>query len=255
MRLTRQSQPTSESAMRCLFDQFDQVKIINLPERTDRKAAVLAELSRIGFDEFGPRISFFEARRPPSPEQAPSGAARPNGALISHREAIREALAAGANSLLVLEDDIFFRSPTVAELDRILEAVTRNAWDVIYFGYLEPAENQLAGAALSEWSGRVIGGHFCGMNRRFMEQILEFMDGFGSPGADGVIVNPTHRDGAFNLFIEKNPDFRRLLAVPNLAIQRSSRTDLHQNRFYDQTPVFREIAGTIRAMRNRLRRR
>jgi len=240
--------------MKRLFDRFDQVKIINLPERTDRKAAVLEELARIGFENLGPRLSFFEARRPPS-EPSAAAAARPNGALISHREAIREALAAGANSLLVLEDDIFFRSSSEGDLNRIVDAVAAQAWDVIYFGYLEPTEKQLSGAPLSPWSGRVIGGHFCGMNRHFMEQILEFMDGFGFPGADGVVVNPTHRDGAFNLFVERNPDVKRFLAVPNLAIQRSSRTDLHQNRFYDRTPVLREIAGAFRALRNRLRRR
>lgn len=241
-------------AMRRLFDQFDQVRIINLPERTDRKAAVLRELAGIGITHFGPNISFYAAKRPPSGQDG-EGANRPNGALISHREAIRETLASGAKSLLVLEDDIFFRRREEAEIDAILAAMRAAPFDVIYLGYLEPAEEVLSGEPLAAFDGRVIGGHFCGMNRAFMERILAFMDGFGRPGPDGTICNPTHRDGAFNLFIEKNQDVIRKLAVPCLAIQRSSRTDLHENRYYDRTPILREALGIARALRNSMRRR
>lgn len=254
MRPCRRETPPADNAMRRLFDQFDQVRIINLPERADRKAAVIEELARIGIEDFGTRISFFEARRPPK-ESSARGQPRPNGALISHREVMREALTAGADTLLVLEDDIFFRSPPSNQTGAIEQAIRTTPWDVIYFGYLEPAESQLAGRPLADWSGRVIGGHFCGMNRRFMERIVVFMDGFGSPGPDGQILNPTHRDGAFNLFIEKNPDVTRRLAVPNLAVQRSSRTDLHQNRFYDRTPILRDAADLVRTLLNHFRRR
>ena len=240
--------------MKRIFDAFDQVRIINLPERADRQRAVEAELAAIGIDSIVAPISFFEGRRPSSEPDLP-GRFRPNGAQISHREVIREALAAGKNTLLVLEDDIFFRAQPAEKVSEIVAAMHTTPWDVIYFGYLEPNERQLTGGPLATWQGRVIGGHFCGMNRRFMEQILAFMDGFGSPGPDGETVSPTYRDGAFNLFVEKNPDFIRRLAVPNLAIQRSSRTDLHENQFYDRTPFLRESLGLIRALRNHLRRR
>lgn len=244
----------AEDAMKRLFDQFDQIRIINLPERTDRKAAVLRELAGIGMTHLGPNISFYAAKRPPS-GQGGEGVNRPNGALISHREAIREALASGAKSLLILEDDIFFRRRRETEIDAILTAMRSAPFDVIYFGYLEPAEEDLTGGPLAAFEGRVIGGHFCGMHRAFMERILAFMDGFGKPGPDGTSCNPTHRDGAFNLFVERNQDVIRKLAVPCLAIQRSSRTDLHENRYYDRAPILREALGIVRALRNSVRRR
>ena len=239
--------------MKRIFQEFDQVRIINLPERTDRRRAVLRELSAIGIGEVAPPISFFEARRPPS---AAPGAKGPNGALISHREVIRDALAAGAESLLILEDDIFFRRPSPDAIAAVLEAMRRESWDLLYCGYLDPAEADLTGrGALASWEGRVIGGHFCGMNRAFMARMVDFMDSFGLPGADGVITNPTHRDGAFNLFIERNPDVVRKLAVPCLAVQRSSRTDLHKNRFLDRTPIVREAVNSARAFYNQFRKR
>lgn len=242
--------------MRRLFVEFDQVRIINLPERTDRKAAVLSELAQIGIFDFGPRISFFAARRPPSAPDAQDQDKIPaNGALISHREVIREALQSGAKSLLILEDDVFFRRRENSAIEAVVSAMRTGPWDVIYFGYLEPGDGDLTGGPLAAWKGRVIGGHFCGMNRRFMERILAFIDGFGRPGPDGTICNPAHRDGAFNLFIEKNPDVIRKLAVPCLAIQRSSRTDLHRNRIYDRAPILRDLLGFARAMKNGVRRR
>lgn len=247
------SRPSGD-AMRRLFDQFAQIRIINLPERTDRKTAALRELAGIGITHLGPNISFYAAKRPPS-GQGRENASRPNGALISHREAIREALASGAKSLLILEDDIFFRRRKDAEIDAILAAMRSAPFDVIYFGYLKPGEDELDGEPLAAFDGRVIGGHFCGMNRAFMERILAFMDGFGRPGPDGTICNPAHRDGAFNLFIEKNQDVIRKLAVPCLAIQRSSRTDLHENRYYDRMPVLRGALRIARALRNTIRRR
>jgi hypothetical protein len=240
--------------MRRLFDEFDQVRIINLRERTDRKAAVLSELAQIGILDFGSRISFFAARRPPSAPDVQDNVPA-NGALISHREVIREALQSGANSLLILEDDVFFRRRENRAVGAIVSAMRTDPWDVIYFGYLEPDEGRRTDGPLAAWNGRVIGGHFCGMNRRFMERILAFMDGFGRPGLDGTTSNPVHRDGAFNLFIEKNPDVIRKLAVPCLAIQRSSRTDLHRNRIYDRAPILRGLLEVVRSIKNGVRRR
>ena len=45
-----------------LFDHFDQVRVINLKHRTDRRAQMLGELRRIGADN-DPRVAFFGACR------------------------------------------------------------------------------------------------------------------------------------------------------------------------------------------------
>jgi hypothetical protein len=231
---------------------FDEIRIINLPERTDRRRAVESELAALGLQELPGNMRFFDALRPPARTAGEQG---PNGALISHRELIREVLRTDAQSLLILEDDIFFRRPGDAAVNRILDAMRRTDWDVIYLGYLEPSESDLGAEPLAEWRGRVIGGHFCGMRRPFMERILAFMDAFGVPDAEGNILNPTHRDGAFNLFVERHPDVRRILANPCLAGQRSSRTDLHALGLVDRLPVLRDIASLLRDIRNRLRTR
>ena len=238
--------------MQRIFEFFDQVRIINLPERLDRRKAVERELAALGMARLPANTQFFSALRPAPRAPGESG---PNGALLSHREAIRQALAAGAQSLLILEDDVFFRRPGEQTIRATLAAMQAEPWDVIYLGYLEPEDSELAARPLAQWQGRVIGGHFCGMRRDFMERILGFMDGFGKADAAGEILNPTHRDGAFNLFVERHPEIRRVLANPCLAGQRSSRTDLHTLGMIDRTPLLRDAANMLRELRNGFRRR
>jgi len=235
-----------------IFERFEQVRIINLPERADRRRAVERELAAVGVREFPAHMRCFPALRPPP--RAP-GEQGPNGALLSHREAIRQALAEGAHSLLILEDDVFFRRPKSDVITRTLRAMEMEPWDLIYLGYLEPMDTQLEGTPLARWPGRVIGGHFCGMRRPFMEAILRFMDGFGAPDKSGEVLNPTHRDGAFNLFVERHPEFIRVLANPCLAGQRSSRTDLHTLGLADRLPGLRQATGVLRELKNRFSRR
>ena len=239
-----------------VFEQFDQVRIINLRERTDRKAGVLKELARIGFDKVAPPLSFYTAERP---AQVPEGDFAPKGSLISHREVIREALAAGARSLLVLEDDVFFAEPPASAVDDIIAAMGRTDWDIIYFGRLscdiEPAADRGDAGPLVPWRKGVIGGHFYGMTRPYMERILLFLDSLGKVELGMEDVRPSFRDGAFGLYAERNADVKQFLAAPNLALQRSSRTDLHKLALYDRIPGVRNFVGAVRNLRNAMRKR
>ncbi|MFQ5562360.1 MAG: hypothetical protein ACE5FO_02210 [Parvularculaceae bacterium] len=237
--------------MKRIFDEFEQVRIINLQERADRRRAVIRELARIGVEEIVPPISFYTARRLTLNDSFESG---PKGSLISHREAIREAVASGARNLLVLEDDVFFNEPHPGQIDAIINAIRERSWDIIYFGYLKPDDVSLNGP-LARWTGGTIGGHFYGMNRPYMEKMLAFMDSFGKAELGMETTNPSFRDGAFNLYFERNPELNRFLVAPSLARQRSSRTDLHRLSHFDRIPGLRDLTQMTRALRNFIRRR
>lgn len=238
-------------AMKRLFEEFDQVRIINLRERTDRRAGVLKELARIGLDEIAPPLSFYTAERP-APVAA--GEYAPKGSLISHREAIREALAAGAGSLLIIEDDVFFTDPPAGAVDDIIGAMRRTDWEIVYFGRL-PEEGEPSSAPLNLWPKGVIGGHFYGMTRGYMEKILAYLDSLGKPELGMGDMRPTFRDSAFGLYAEGHPDLKQYLAGPNLALQRSSRTDLHKLAVYDRIPGVKNLVGAARNLRNSMRKR
>ena len=59
-----------------------------------------------------------------------------------------------------------------------------------------------------------------------------------------------HVDGAYCWFRHAHPHFRTLLAVPELGYQRSSRTDIHDLRWFDRVPVAREAVAWLRQWRN-----
>jgi hypothetical protein len=59
-----------------------------------------------------------------------------------------------------------------------------------------------------------------------------------------------HVDGAYSMFRMRYPDRVTLMATPSLGSQRSSRSDIATNKWYDRTPVIREIASIARRGKN-----
>jgi hypothetical protein len=56
-------------------------------------------------------------------------------------------------------------------------------------------------------------------------------------------------DGGFNTFRRQNPDVTTLIAVPELGVQRSSRSDIASAKFFDRIPVLRDLADMARSVR------
>jgi hypothetical protein len=103
---------------------FDQVYCISLAERTDRRQTARREFERVGLLH---RVQFVIVDcHPINSEQ---------GIFESHMNCIRAGLAAGAQRILIFEDDVVFRgfSPTI--LDRAINFMSSNDdWDVFFFG-------------------------------------------------------------------------------------------------------------------------
>ena len=60
-----------------------------------------------------------------------------------------------------------------------------------------------------------------------------------------------HLDGAYQTFRERNPRLITLLASPSLGFQRSSRTDIHDLRWFDRTPLVSDAVEWVRGVKNR----
>src|SRR5689334_3561173 len=86
------------------FDIFDEVRIINLVDRDDRRREMSQQLERLG--GISGNASFFEAHRPVSRGEFPSIGAR--GCFESHLAVLSGARDSGAQTLLLLEDDFEF---------------------------------------------------------------------------------------------------------------------------------------------------
>jgi hypothetical protein len=116
---------------------FDQVRIINLPSRADRRQETESEFSANGFPGPASCGLFFPAIAPEDAAGFPNRGVR--GCYLSHLSILRQARDAGANRVLILEDDIaFVRDIASLGLQAVL-ALDEQAWDIAYFGHALPS--------------------------------------------------------------------------------------------------------------------
>lgn len=232
------------------LNHFEQVSIINLPERTDRKQETLQEFSRAGWDIDGTRVSFFPALRPETPDGFPTCGVR--GCFLSHMEVLRKARENRAATVLIMEDDIAFTrdideigTTVMAELDGI-------EWGFIYFGHDRPVKTNIP--RVEQISEPLLLAHFYAINGSCLERFLPFLEEILKRPAGHPDGGPMHYDGAISTFRIQNPDIPTYIVYPSLASQRSSRTDLHALSIFDRWSLLAPLTTTLRRAKNALKR-
>lgn len=204
---------------------FDQIRIINLPERTDRRRAMNRELRRVGLEN-DTRVSYFDAIRPDNAGSFSSIGAR--GCYASHKTLLKEADSLG-KSILILEDDCFFYpavdTPFVAP-----------RWDILYGGFT-------AANPFDVQRSDIQGAHMMGFSARGARLVSEYLENLTCEGIHPPI------DAAYVWFRRAFPDVPTMFASPQMAGQRASRSDIADLSWYDRLPVVRGAANMLRAMR------
>src|SRR5689334_15398282 len=141
-----------------LFDCFDRVVIINLPERKDRRRQMEHQLQLAGISP--DRVEFFPGIRPVVLRDWPSLGAQGN--FLSHYSVLRQACDRGAGSIAILEDDCDFE-PCFARVQRQLsEDLGRADWGIIQFGHRE--SNSAATSTGLRPSAARVAVHFYAVN-------------------------------------------------------------------------------------------
>ena len=227
-----------------LFDHFDRIRIVNLPHRTDRRAEMNAQLAKVGL--LGdPRVKFFAALsfRDPGPFLRRGS----HGAFKSHLTLLNEAASAN-QSILILQDDCDFLLPD-ALVYRLPEE-----WDVFYGGYA-------ASDPSNPRDSDIIGAHFMGFSARAAKAAATYLTAYlesdfppdpraaAESGFAPAIIPPI--DGALVWFRRAHPEIRTAFAM--LSVQRSSRSDIAEQSWFDRTPGIRELAGMARKIVRRIR--
>lgn len=214
-----------------MFEAFDIIRVINLPERTDRRREMMRELAALGLEN-DPRVAFFPAIKPADAGSFTSIGAR--GVYQSQLAILREAKTRGC-SVLILEDDCTF-SPIVRDFD------FGQGWDIFYGGYYAADPEKLA-------DSDIIGAHMMGFSAKGARAVCAYLDTLEFEGIHPPI------DGAYVRFRRVCPEVPTRFAVPPLANQRPSRSDIADLRFYDRLPLLRGIAGFARGAMRKLRAR
>lgn len=240
------------AAGRWITSDFDAVRIISLPTRKDRRRDMTRQLARIGLLPGRDNVAFFDAIRCTDKGEWPTLGAR--GCFLSHMTALKDARAAGARSVLLIEDDADFGPALLKAEDGVLEAIGAASWDVLYGGrQVADLRSRQPGLRVLDPSEHIVGAHFVAMRGAALDAVVPHLEALASRRRGDPLGGPMHVDGAYSRMREANPDLRSVLVEPDLAYQRSSRTDIHDLRMHDRIPLVSTAIAVARCLRNRVR--
>ena len=225
-----------------LFDQFERIWVVNLLHRKDRRAEMENQLAKVGL--LGdPRVKFFDALS--FEDAGPFRRTGSHGAFKSHLALLSKA----QGPILILQDDCDFLFPAVLDYE------LPSDWDIFYGGYVaSDPENPDA--------GDIIGAHFMGFSVRAAKAAASYLSAYlepdfppdprasREPGFDPAFRPPI--DGALVWFRRAHPELRTVFAL--LGIQRASRTDIGDQKWFDRLPLIRTLAELSRKSLRRWRR-
>jgi len=202
-----------------MFQLYQRIRIINLPERVDRRRDMTRELTRVGLagDD---RVAFFPAIRPA--DQGPFRSIGVHGVYLSHLTLLKEAAAAG-ESLLILEDDCDF-TDAVAD--------PRPPPDLLWGGY-------------AIYPSHIEGAHCMGFSAATTKLVANYLE-------DLLRTGPIDVDGAYIWFCRDHPAISVDACNPMIAVQRPSQSDISEARKFGSVP--KPLLSIGRALK-RIRRR
>ena len=236
-----------------LLEVFQQVYIINLPERADRRREIEGQLARIGLGTEHPSISFFKAVKPSEAGGWPSVGAK--GCFMSHLGVIDLAVENGLDRVLILEDDMDWSPRFIHAGLNALEEVDRKTWHFVHGG-LRSSNDRNAGPVLRALPSEtaMTQTHFIGLSAPAIASAAAYLKTIASRPPGHPEGGPMHVDGAYSWFRKSNPNLGAYYFEPEIAVQRASRTDIHCNKWYDVMPGFAQAAHWYRTLFNKIKR-
>jgi glycosyl transferase family 25 len=237
--------------MKQIFDYFDRTYIINLVDRTDRRQQVEQEFKSIGIHIPNDKIRYFSAQR--MTERGGFVDVGTRGNYDSHRAVLKLAVQDRLSNILVVEDDVSFRSIGNAFKDQLVAQLSRQEWDVVCLGYAKPDDKSLTGDTLQQLQTDFLGAQLYGVNQTFIPRMIDYMNDCETRKHGDPFGCPMPADGIYNQARRVLPDVRMLISGANLAHQRSSRTDVARPSIIDRAPLLRMFAPQIRNFKHRLR--
>lgn len=225
---------------------FDRIYVINLPYRSDRRKLIEQDLSAAGMPFTPGKVEIFPGIRPDSAGEFPSIGYR--GAFLSHLEVLKRAQTEQLQAVLVMEDDLTLFDCFKSYEASLIEQLSHKDWDITHFGYELYRDNLVEDQPLGTlypFSGGLIGAHFYGVNGEALKPLIQFLEAMLQRPAGHPEGGPISPDGALNMFCAQNPDVIRLISVPCLGKQRSSRSDI-SSKWFDRVPVLKELVNAAR---------
>lgn len=232
--------------MKIVFDCFERVEIIHLPERQDRYRELKQELNRCGFDMARARIP--DAPKPSNANGFPSRGVYGN--FLSHTDIVRRACETGAESVLVLEDDAIFSRLLSSKQNEIVRQIEHLPWDILYLGHSVRTPPPSSDSFVA-YEGSLYWAHCYALRRTILPRLLTFLEEVLERPSGHPLGGRMYIDGALQMFRDQNPDVNCFISSPRLSIQRGSDSSLAQHSRYSALP----IVPILRRARDELWRR
>lgn len=225
------------------------MRVINLPYRHDRRREFAEQLARIGTGFDNPKVQLFDAIRPDDAAGFPTIGTR--GCYLSHLGVLRQTLAEGREQVLICEDDLDFTPDMLARLPALTERLAVGDWSFFYGGYAEaPKGLRLTpGLLQADPAQGIVCAHFYAVRGPAIAALAAYLEIILTRAPGDPAGGPMHVDGAISRFRAEHPDFTTLVTVPEIGVQRSSRTDIHALRWFDRWPLVRDLSGMLRRWR------
>jgi glycosyl transferase, family 25 len=237
---------TPTAAGQSLLDTFARIRIINLPERTDRRREMTGELARLGIAVDGEKVAFYAAQRFGDRGGFRNIGAR--GCFDSHLS-ILEAAADLDGPLLILEDDADFAGGIETLMPAALDTLHKTDWSIFY-GFGDPPSGSVSTDGLFEQAPEIgIGTTHCiGFTPNAVKLAIPYLRAMLTRPAGSPDGGPMDVDGAYCWFRAAHPQLRTFCTYPAIANQRPSRTDITPS-FLDRMPIARQAMSLLRMVK------
>ncbi len=156
----KQAQPGDSLAQ--LWGQIDQIYCISLTQRADRRQNAQLEFDRIGLKG---RVQFVLVEGHPTDSE--------QGIFESHMGRLRAGLAAGAQNILIFEDDVIFRRFSPATLAKAIRFMRSSSdWQLFFLGCFVRSSKKTSFDSVLRVRYRCA-AHAYVVNRPFAEKLAE----------------------------------------------------------------------------------
>lgn len=232
-----------------LLDLFEEIYVINLPARTDRKTEIAEQLARLNLSLDHPRVHLFAAIRPAERGEFESIGAR--GCFESHLGVLTQAIASGAETFLILEDDANFSDDFEPRVAGLKAASDATGWDM-WYGWnplIDPGDAAGDAIDILPSATSFYCSHFIGLRRKAAIRALAYLQAIAARPSGHPEGGAMHVDGAYAWFRKAHADVVTVYPVRPVTYQRSSRTDIQALKWFDRIGVLAPVISTLRRVK------
>ena len=200
------------------WEYFDKIYCISLDERSDRREEANVQFNAVGLSG---RVEFVVVKKHPVDCE--------QGIYESHILCMKKGIQAGADNIVIFEDDIYFYRFSPETLKNCIDFLSTNAnWKILFLGCMVKKSEKTENESVVKVKFRSL-CHAYILNRKFAESMVKI---------------PWHKI-PFDDMLRDLKDDHLYAAYPSFAFQSNSRSDNYRYLSLDR---FRRLCGGLRRL-------